>query len=155
MDAGTEGEIMNWMLKYAGLFFVAMLAVNSLGAAEQSGGTPMTIEYYYKLVPGGAKEWQALYKKNHNPILKQLMKEGLLLSEKLYERRFHAATPAWDYKVVMVWRDWAALEQAHQREPEIIRSLYPNQEEHDRQERRRWELTEQHWDDVLSEVRLD
>ncbi len=146
---------MNWMLKYSGLLFGAMFAAIPVGVSGQGGGSPITIEYYYKLIPGGAKEWLALYKKNHNPILKQLMKEGILLSEKLYERRFHAATPAWDYKVVMVWRDWAALEQAHQREPEIIRGLYPNKEDHDRQENRRWEITEQHWDDVLNEVPLD
>jgi len=113
------------------------------------------IEYYYKLVPGGTSEWLALYKKNHNPILKQLMKEGLLKSETLYERRFHADTPAWDYKVVMEWRDWAALEEARQHEPEIIRQLYPDKADHDRQEKRRWELTVAHWDDVLKEVPLE
>jgi hypothetical protein len=83
------------------------------------------------------------------------MKEGLIKSETLFERRFHAAKPAWNYKIVMVWRDWAALEQAHDREPEIIRKLYPNKDDHDRQEKRRWEITEQHWDDVLNEVPLE
>ena len=78
--------------------------------SEPKGGAPVTIEYYYKLAPGGASEWLALYLKNHNPILRQMMKEGLILSEKAYERRFHAESPAWDYKVVMVWRDWSALE---------------------------------------------
>ncbi|MFB3921413.1 MAG: hypothetical protein ACE145_06800 [Terriglobia bacterium] len=146
---------MKAILKLGGLMFVALFAVNLVSGAEQATGGPITIEYYYKLAPGATKEWLALYKKNHNPILKQLMKEGILKSEKLYERRFHATTPAWDYKVVMVWRDWAALEQAHQREPEIIRNLYPNTAEHDQQEKRRWEITEQHWDDVLNEVPLD
>jgi len=116
---------------------------------------PVTIEYYYKLVPGGTSEWLALYKKNHNPLLKELMKEGLLKSEKLYTRRFHAESPSWDYKIVMVWRDWAALEEAHDREPEILKTLYPNKEDHDQQEKRRWELTVSHWDDVLDEVPLD
>lgn len=136
------------------------------GAAQQTpqaqpgGGGPIIIEYYYKLVPGamtpgGASEWLALYKKNHNPILQQLMKDGLLKSEKLYERRFHAATPAWDYKVVMVWRDWAALQESNAREPEIIHALYPDKATHDREEKRRWELTERHWDDVLREVPLE
>ena len=123
--------------------------------SEPKGGAPVTIEYYYKLAPGGASEWLALYLKNHNPILRQMMKEGLILSEKAYERRFHAESPAWDYKVVMVWRDWSALEQAGAREPEIIRSLYPNKADHDREERRRWALTERHWDDVLREVALE
>jgi len=146
---------MNALLSSTGLALAALLLLAVPLAAEQVNGTPVTIEYYYKLAPGGTSEWLALYKKNHNPILKQLMREGILKSEKLYERRFHAATPAWDYKIVMVWRDWAALEQAHQREPEIIRSLYPNKEEHDQQEKRRWELTVAHWDDVLSEITLD
>jgi len=127
-------------------------------SAEQA--SPVTIEYYYKLapgawMPGGGGEWLALYKKNHNPILKQLMKEGLILSERAYERRFHAESPAWDIKIVMVWRDWSAQEQAGGREPEIIRALYPDKTAHDREEKRRWELTERHWDDVLKEVPLD
>lgn len=116
---------------------------------------PVVIEYYYKLLPGASPEWLALYKKNHNPVLKQLMKEGILLSEKLYERKFHAETPAWDFKIVMVWRDWVALEDAHYRDPQIKREIYPDQEELARLEKRRWELTTGHWDDVLKEVPLD
>ena len=121
----------------------------------EAGGRLLVIEYYYKVAPGAGAEWLALYKKNHNPVLKQLMKEGILQSEKLYERRFHAETPAWDFKIVMVWRDWAALEEAHYRDPQIKRELYPDQEELARQEKRRWELTTGHWDDVLKEVSLD
>ena len=55
----------------------------------------------------------------------------------------------------MIWRDWAALEEAHQREPQVLKSLYADQEDHGRQEKRRWELTTSHWDDVLDEVPLD
>jgi hypothetical protein len=145
---------MQRILEFVSFGVAPLLALAMPARAEQSGA-PVMIEYYYKLVPGGTSEWLALYKKNHNPILKQLMKEGILKSEKLYTRRFHAETPAWDYKIVMVWRDWAALEEAHHREPEIIRALYPNQEDHDQQEKRRWELTVVHWDDVLREVPLD
>jgi hypothetical protein len=131
------------------------LALTASAARGQSVEPPVTIEYYYRLAPGGGSEWLALYKRNHNPLLKELMKEGLLKSEKLYTRRFHAESPAWDYKIVMIWRDWAALEEARTRESEILKSLYPNQEDHDRQEKRRWELTVSHWDDVLVEVPLD
>lgn len=84
-----------------------------------------------------------------------MIKAGILKSEVLYERRFHAETPAWDFKVVMMWRDWAALEEAHQREPQIIRDIYLDQEDHERQEKHRWELTVAHWDDVLRAVPLD
>jgi len=142
------------------VIMTGLVALVPATAAEPAGAGPVTIEYYYKIVPGGMmpggpSEWLSLYLKNHHPILKQLGKEGLILSEKLYERRFHAASPAWDYKVVMVWRDWAALQEAGSREGEIIRSLYPDKATHDREEQRRWQLTEQHWDDVLKEVPLD
>lgn len=151
---------MNRILPLLGFPFAALFAVSPSLGAEQPGGAPVTIEYYYKLVPGamvpgGSSEWLDLYKKNHNPVLQQLMKEGMIKSERLYTRRFHATSPAWDFKVVMVWRDWAALEEARRREPEIIRSLYPDQASHEREEKRRWELTEQHWDDVLNEVPLE
>jgi hypothetical protein len=143
-----------------GVIAMGLCVLGKGAAAESPGGVPVTIEYYYKIVPGGMmpggpSEWLSLYLKNHHPILKQLAKDGLILSEKVYERRFHAESPAWDYKVVMVWRDWAALEEASKREPEIIRSLYPDKAAHDREEKRRWELTERHWDDVLKEVPID
>ena len=146
---------MNRMLQLLTLIVVPLFALAASAGVDQSTAQPVTIEYYYRLAPGGTSEWLALYKKNHNPLLKELMKEGLLKSEKLYTRRFHAESPAWDYKIVMIWRDWAALEDARNREPEILKSLYPNKEDHDQQEKRRWELTVSHWDDVLSEVSLD
>jgi hypothetical protein len=142
-------------LQFLTLALAPLFALATSAGAGQSTAQPVTIEYYYRLAPGGSSEWLALYKKNHNPLLKELMKEGLLKSEKLYIRRFHAESPAWDYKIVMIWRDWAALEEARNREPEILKSLYPNKEDHDQQEKRRWELTVSHWDDVLSEVSLD
>jgi hypothetical protein len=144
----------------AAVIVFGLCTLGQATAAESAGGGPVTIEYYYKIVPGGMmpggpSEWLTLYLKNHHPILKQLGKEGLILSEKLYERRFHAESPAWDYKVVMVWRDWAALQEAGKREPEIIHSLFPDKAAHDREEKHRWELTERHWDDVLKEVAID
>ena len=146
------------MCRNVQLLTLAMTPLLVLAASARGGQStepPVTIEYYYRLVPGGSSEWLALYKKNHNPLLKELMKDGLLKSERLYTRRFHAESPAWDYKIVMIWRDWAALEEARTREPEILKSLFPNKEDHDQQEKRRWELTLSHWDDVLVETPLD
>jgi len=81
--AAQKGDTMKVKLKYGGLIFGMLFAFVSLAGAEQPSGTPVTIEYYYKLAPGATKEWLALYKKNHNPVLQQHMKSGLLLSEKL------------------------------------------------------------------------
>jgi hypothetical protein len=143
-----------------GILIFGLGAFAAAWGAEGTAGAPVTVEYYYKIVPGGMmpggpSEWLSLYLRNHHPILKQMKKDGLIVSERIYERRFHAESPAWDYKVVMVWRDWAALEEAGKREPELIRSLFPDKAAHDREEKRRWELTEKHWDDVLKEVSVE
>ena len=151
---------MNMAFRILGILIFGLGAFAAAWGAEGTAGAPVTVEYYYKIVPGGMmpggpSEWLSLYLRNHHPILRQLKKDGLILSERVYERRFHAESPAWDYKVVMVWRDWAALDEAGKREPEIIRSLFPDKAAHDREEKRRWELTEKHWDDVLKEVPLE
>ena len=44
----------------------------------------------------------------------------------------------------MVWRDWAALDESGKREPQIIRSLYPDKAAHDREEKRRWGVREKY-----------
>ncbi len=151
---------MNMPFRILGILIIGLGAFAAAWGVEGAAGTAITVEYYYKIVPGGmmpggTSEWLSLYLRNHHPILQQLKKDGLILSERVYERRFHAESPAWDYKVVMVWRDWVALDEAGKREPEIIRSLFPDKAAHDREEKRRWELTEKHWDDVLKEVPVE
>src|SRR2546425_13311036 len=110
----------------------ALAAAGQAPPAAAAEGGPVTIEYYYKLVPGamvpgGQSEWLALYLKNHNPILREHLKAGLIKREKLYERRFPAQEPGWDYKEVMFWGDSAALQVANRKESEIVRSLIPKQ----------------------------
>jgi hypothetical protein len=63
--------MMNALLSSTGLALAGLLLLAVPLAAAQVNGTPVTVEYYYKLAPGGTSEWLALYKKNHNPILKQ------------------------------------------------------------------------------------
>lgn len=146
---------MNMILRCVGMLLIASLAFAVPSYGQPAPAPPVTVENYYKLIPGAGKDWLELYKKNHDPILQQLVKDGILKSKKLYARRFHAAQPPWDYKVVLMFRDWAAMEEARRREPDIARALYPDQAEHARAEKHRWELTDEHWDDVLTELPLE
>src|SRR2546428_14048053 len=94
----------------AGLIIFGGSALATAGQAPPAAGAeggPVTIEYYYKLVPGamvpgGQSEWLALYLKNHNPILREHLKAGLIKSGKLYERRIYPPEAAWGYKEVIV-----------------------------------------------------
>ena len=109
------------------------------------------VESYYKLAPGKTDEWLALFKKWHLPILQERRKEGKIVSITIYQPQLHTGAPAWDYKVVLRYASFAVMgDTAHSQE--ITRRLYPNEEELRKNERRRWEITDHHWDDFMVET---
>ncbi|MGH7595425.1 MAG: hypothetical protein ACREOI_03690 [bacterium] len=110
---------------------------------------------YYKIKGGSKSEWLALYKKNHLPILQDHQKAGLIQSIEINEIAFHQADPAWDYQVIMRMKTWSAMDEMSKREDEVKKRLYSNKESFDKEENRRWELTERHWDEVIRPVKLD
>jgi hypothetical protein len=123
----------------------------SAAAKRSKGAQQPVMENYYKIAPGRAEEWLALYKKWHLPYLKELQKEGRLLSITIFQPKIHQGSPEWHYKVLLRYADFANFGQ-EQRNQQILRRLFPNQEELRRNEQRRWEITERHWDDLMVEV---
>ena len=138
--------------------FAAMLALADYPAVAQTTGippppdSPVPMAVYYRVPPGKRTEWLTLYKKYHYPVMQQFVKDGLLKSVKIYQRRFRAQTPAWDYEVVLVWRDWKAIEEGHVKEPGVIRQMYPDMSDYERADQHRFELQTDVWIDLLEEV---
>lgn len=142
--------------------YVSILALLTLSAASAiyaqtteeppPAGTPVTMAVYYKVPPGKRLEWLTLYRKYHYPVMQEFVKRGILKSVKIYQRRFRAETPAWDYEVILIWRDWSALEEGHLKEPGIIRELYPDFSEYEKADQHRFELQTDVWIDILEEV---
>jgi hypothetical protein len=109
---------------------------------------PVTIAYYYRTRWGSHDEFVELFDRNHWPILREQLASGRFLNVDARTPRFHGAGDAgWDFLVTITYRDWAAVE-AHS-EAEIALRLFPDQEGHRAEERRRFELLEAHWDVVL------
>lgn len=115
-------------------------------------GSPVTMAVYYRVPPGKRLEWLALYRKYHYPVMQQFVKDGLIKSVKIYQRRFRAESPAWDYEVVLIWRDWAAIDEGHVQEPPLIRKMYPDMADYEKNDQRRFELQTDVWIDILEEV---
>jgi hypothetical protein len=125
-------------------------------SANASAQTRDIIEVSYYRIKGGHKaEWLALYKKNHLPILQDHQQTGLITSIEIFEIAFHEIEPGWDYQVVMRMKDWAALDEMEKRDDEVRKRLYPNKEQFDKEENRRWEITERHWDEAIRPVKMD
>ena len=113
---------------------------------NKSGDEPFVADYYYKAKWGFADEFITLFKKNHYPVLKKQMESGRILSVIAVKPRFHATEEGrWDYRVTIVFKNMAAaLDQASE-EP-IIKQLFPDQAAYKREEQRRFEILDAHWD---------
>lgn len=120
--------------------------------AAPPANSPVTMAVYYRVPPGKRLEWLTLYRKYHYPVMQQFVKDGLIKSIKIYQRRFRVETPAWDYEVVLVWRDWNAIEEGHVKEPPLIRNMYSDMADYDKADQRRFELQTDVWIDILEEV---
>jgi len=138
---------------------IALLAVLFAGfattaaVAQETGGGPRTSQAYYKIILGHQQEWLSLYKNYHYPILKQLKEQGLIQSITLYKRDRHHLSPPWDYELQIVWRDKVA--QATGGGSELVHKIFPDWADYQKNEARRWEITEEHWDEDLSPVPVD
>jgi hypothetical protein len=106
---------------------------------------PVTVLYFYRTRWGGHDEFVELLRRNHWPILREQLAAGRFTAVEMSTPRFHGDGRAdWDVLVSITFRDWAAME-THS-EAEIAARLHPDQATFKRDEARRFELLEAHWD---------
>lgn len=134
--------------------FVLALAT-AAWAQTASSLKPFVVEYYYKVKWGHQQEFLDLFKKNHYPLLKRQVEMGRMTSVKMDAPRYHNTEDGrWDYRVTIVFKDSTAAfgdfdEQA------LIKQMYPDQVTYKREEQRRFEILDAHWDLPLVPVDLE
>jgi len=116
-----------------------------------SGGT-VTAAAFYRIAAGRQDEWLALYKKYHYPIMQYEIKQGLVKSETMYKRGVHELSPAWDFVAVIVYRDLDAEVEVEKERAQVMKTVFPDKADFEAGDRKRWELTTEHWDEKLVEV---
>jgi hypothetical protein len=144
------------------LVLAAMLGAGHYGVKASQSGTgsetsaqPYVIEYYYKAKWGHADEFLALFKKNHYPVLKKEMELGRILRVTMAGPRYHATEDGrWDYRVTIVFKN-AATANDNFDSASLIRQLYPDQGTYQKEEQRRFEILDAHWDLPIKDVDLD
>ena len=115
---------------------------------------PCAVAYYYKIRWGCEREFKELYLKNHYPLMMAQKASGRILDLKLYQPKFHGDGRAdWTYMVVITFASWEAVG-ASVDEDALAQKLYPDFETYRREERRRFEIVEAHWDVPLKEAPL-
>jgi hypothetical protein len=145
-----------------GLVLAALLWSTTLGAgakqsamAAESKEQPFAIEYYYKAKWGHAEEFLALFKKNHYPVLKKEIELGRMLKVTMTVPRYHTTEDGrWDYRVTIVFKN-AAIANDNFDSSAVIKQLYPDQETYKKEEQRRFEILEGHWDLPIKDLDLE
>jgi hypothetical protein len=116
---------------------------------------PVTVEYYYRIKWGYQEEFVELFRKNHYPVLLEQVKSGRLLKVQAFEPRFHGdGRSDWTFMSILVFKDWQAFGDGSATAA-IVKRLYPDQEMFRREEQRRFELVEAHWDVPLKPVPME
>lgn len=138
-------------------FLVSLFYFLPVGRAQAplaTGDMQPVVESYYKIAPGKTDEWLELYRAQHLPILQERRRAGQILDITIYRPFLHQGGPEWDFKVILRYRDFAALGDRAAQDA-IERRLYKDWDAHQQAERRRWEITARHWDDLMVEVPRD
>jgi len=117
--------------------------------APRPGIKGYEVEWVYRVRYGFIDEWWDLFRKYEVPVLDRLKELGYLVDYRIYHPQLHTDEAArWDYRVELTWRDV----DASKHEEEIAQALFPDAASRKRDERRRWEMTTNHWDLPIYQV---
>jgi uncharacterized protein CbrC (UPF0167 family) len=133
-----------------------LLLFASTGHAQAPAGSnpPKTVWYFYSVKWGFQDEFQTLFTRNHLPVLREQIKTGRILSVKTYAPTYHGDGRAdWTFAVAITYKDVAAMV-GPSGEEEIQKRLYPDRAKFLKEEQRRFEILQAHWDVPLNELDL-
>ena len=124
--------------------------------ATQSAEKPeRVVWYYYKVKWGFQDEFVDLFRRNHYPVLKEEIKSGRMKSVRTFVPTYHGDGRAdWTFAVEITFRDAAAMTGPSDDEA-IQRRLFPDRAKFLKEEQRRFEILEAHWDVPLNQLDLD
>ena len=140
------------------LMLVLMLLLPLTGSAQaparQNPGGPKTVWYFYRVKWGFQDEFQTLFARNHLPVLREEMKSGRIVNVRTFVPTYHGDGRAdWTFAVVITFKDVAAFV-GPSGDEEIQRRLFPDRAKFLKEEQRRFEILDAHWDVPLNEVDL-
>jgi len=123
-------------------------------AGQSAAIAERTVWYFYKVRWGFQEEFVALFKKNHLPVLKAQQEAGRMSSVRAFAPTNHGDGRAdWTFAVAITFPSVAAMS-SPSNEDAIVKRLYPDQATFKKEEQRRFEILDAHWDVPLNELDL-
>jgi hypothetical protein len=148
------------MRAWVSIFVLLLLWTISLSAQPGQGKSakqsPVLMENYYKVKWGHQEDFLKLFKKNHLPFLRDLMKTGEVISVKMEKPAEHGTEDGrWDFRVTIIFRDLESAFGDKSGDDAILKCLFPDQATFVREEQQRFELLLAHWDVRIETVKID
>ncbi len=104
---------------------------------------------------GHAEEFIALFKKNHYPVLKKEIELGRILKVFAQVPRYHATEDGrWDFRTTIVFKNAQIANDNFDSAP-LLKQLFPDQDSYKKEEQRRFEILDAHWDVPIKDFDLD
>jgi hypothetical protein len=134
---------------------LATVLVPAAEAQPFKPGEPITLEHYYRIKWGSAEEFKRLYRLNHEPILRELQRQGFITSMRTDVPFTHmAGGQRWDLRVTITYRDPSAavvVGGAFDQASDAVKArLYPDKVKLEAEEAKRFSLLEEHWDVIVT-----
>jgi hypothetical protein len=136
-------------------FAVAMLVVAAIPSASAQQGSsasssvtspvdkPYLVEWVYKVKWGYADEFWEIFKKYQIATLNREKELGYVTSYTVYRPGLHTGEDTrWEYRVVITYKNQASSVHGS----EVEKELFPDRDTQKREENRRWQITEAHYD---------
>jgi hypothetical protein len=118
-------------------------------AQDQPPARPYIEEWVYKVKWGYQDEFWQLIKKYQIPVLNMVKDQGGILKYEVFQPSLHASDAhRWDLRIVIFYK--TATSGAA--ESTISKQLFPDRVAFKRDDLRRWEITEDHWDLPISQM---
>lgn len=140
------------------LFFLLAIALPTASqtpAASAASDKPFVVEYYYKAKWGHADEFLKLFKKNHYPVLRREMEMGRIAKVWMDQPRYHTTEDGrWDFRVTIVFKNATVANEPFD-EAALQKQMYPDQDTFQREEQRRFEILDGHWDLPVKTVDIE
>jgi len=111
--------------------------------------SPYIVEWVYKVKFGHTDEFWKIFQKYQIAVLNKEKENGSVLRYEVFRPGLHTSEDRrWDFRIIIYYKDVASSSGGGALE----KQLFPDQATLKREETRRWDLTEVHWDLPIRQI---
>ncbi|MCJ2179755.1 hypothetical protein [Novosphingobium album (ex Hu et al. 2023)] len=161
MDRDKEGpepmRIAQWTMKAAmaaAVLVAAPVAPAMAQDAAPGADGPLKVENYYRVKWGGMAEFLRVYHKQHEALLREMMRQGFI-TEVTVEMPFThmGGSTRWDVRATIVYKhgaDGVGAGAAYKAAMAAAKArMFPDKAAFEAEELKRQQVIEDHWDEVI------